>query len=128
MELKKHYVEKHGKMMIGNISDQKEFSLFLKVKIEKDLHIDLNLTKYGFEIIKTEDNDFLDVVNETKTSQNAKKRIKNAYIIPVKILSVAIEFCILIVGIFLIINGQYTKSTIVFALAIFWVWLNIKCF
>ena len=102
--------------------DERKCSVFLKVKVEIDTHINLKLTEDGFEIIETV-NDIFDVVKQTEICETAKKRIKNAYILPAIILAIIIESCMLIVGVFFVINIQYTMSIIAFALALFWAWL-----
>lgn len=102
--------------------DKGECSVFLKVKVERDVHINLKLTEAGFEIIETF-NDIFDVVKQTEICETAKKRIKNAYILPAIILAIIIECCMLIVGVFFVIKIQYTMSIITFALALFWAWL-----
>lgn len=102
--------------------DIRKCSVILKVKVEQDVHINLKLTENGFELIGLV-NDILDIVKHTETSKTAKKRIKNAYMIPIIILATVIELCMLIVGVFLIVNSQYTRSIVVFALAVFWAWL-----
>lgn len=107
--------------------DKRKCSLFIKVKVERDIQINLRLTKDGFEIIETAD-DILDIVKQTETCEAAKKRIKNAYLIPAIIIALIIELCMLIVGVFLIANIQYAKSIIVFVLALFWAWLVCNMF
>lgn len=102
--------------------DKGECSVFLKVKVERDAHINLKLTEAGFEIIETF-NDIFDMVKQTEICETAKKRIKNAYILPAIILAIIIECCMLIVGVFFVIKIQYAMSIITFALALFWAWL-----
>lgn len=102
--------------------DKKTCSVFLKVKVERDIHINFKLTEAGFEIIEPV-NDIFDVFKQTEISKTANKRIKYAYIIPAITLAIIIECCMLIVGIFLVINIRYTSSIIVFISAAFWAWL-----
>lgn len=102
--------------------DTRKCSVILKVKVEQDIHINLKLTEDGFELIG-DIKDILNISKQTETSETAKRRIKNAYMIPAMLLATVIEICMLIVGSLFIVSDQYTISVIVFALAVSWVWL-----
>lgn len=102
--------------------DTKTYSTMLKVEVNEDVEINLKLTENGFELTENSKN-ILDMVQQTETSKTANKRIKNLYLIPVMFLVIVIEICLLIAGVFFIVNSQYAISIIIFALAIFWAWL-----
>ena len=108
--------------LVEKSMDGNKCLLTLKVKVEHDINIVLKLTKDGFEIIKA-NTDILDVTKQTEISEIAKKRIKKAYLLPVIILSMIIEICILSFGVFLLLNNQYMLSVIPFSLAVFWILL-----
>ena len=99
--------------------DTQKSSVILKVNVEQDVHINLKLTEDGFELTEIV-KDILDIAKQTETNKTAKKRIKNAYMIPAIILATVIEICLLTVVARYIVYSQYTISIIVFALAVFW--------
>lgn len=104
------------------VMDQRTCSINIKVNVEQDVDINIRLTEDGFELIQKTDA-ILTVDKEIKISEQAKQRIKNAYIIPAIILATVIGLCMLIVGILFLMNNQYAFSIILLAMSISWVWL-----
>ncbi len=102
--------------------DKVKCLLSLKIEVEEDAHINLRLKEDRFELIDS-GIDILDIVTQTEICETANKRIKYAYRLPVTILGMTIEFLLLIVVVFFVVNTQYLKAIIIFALSIFWAWL-----
>lgn len=105
--------------------DTKNYSTILKVKVNQDVKVNLKLASNGFELLECSE-EILDVKNHTGINEIAKKRVRNAYIIPAITLAVLIEICMLMVCGFFIVNNKYDLFIIVFCIAVFWAWLVYK--
>lgn len=104
------------------VRDTRIESMTIKVEVTQDVHINLELMRNGLQLTENVE-DILDVHKQIELSNIAEKRIRNVYMLPMILLTIAVEICILVPGILLIANGHYIKAIIVFALAVYLAWL-----
>ena len=107
--------------------EENSYLTVLKAKADCDVKIEVALTNSGFRLIESDDNVIVDIESQVTKSSKAKKRIRNAYLIPMFLLVLAVEIFFIWVFLTVSINTrEFFKSVVLLCIVVLWPWFIYK--